>query len=517
VDDLPGFETVQGNKPLDGLPESEPAPRLKPINRKQLLLIPVDVERLVPLDHEVRAIWEFTGHLDLTAYYQAIHAVEGRAGCTAFDPRLLASIWIYAYSKGIGSAREISRLCDYDPAYQWLTGMEPINYHTLADFRSSHKDSLDQLFVQVLGIMSAEGLITLERIMHDGTKIKALAGNNSFRREERIREHLKAAQEQMQQSPDDSDSGVSCKEEASLRAERARERAVREKKERMEHALLELEKIGKTKSRGETKEARVSMTDPDARIMKQSDGGYAPSYNLQLSTDATAGVIIGVGMSQRPEDVNELMPAIARIEENLGEIPQQVVADGGYTHWQNIVAMDAAGIDFIGSLMDRNRVAGQCAQRGVGDAFRPEHFVYDEQNDTYTCPEEKTLRHNGQEKRIGQMHHVYRARKKDCTLCPHRGQCCPGKANRRSVVRSVPDPAVVFFMEKMKTEEAKEIYKQRSAIAEFPHAWIKEKLCLRQFHLRGLVKVGMEALWTCLTYNIQQWIRLCWRPKLAKA
>lgn len=506
--DLPGFEAVQGNKPLDGLPEREPAPRLKPINRKQLLLRPVDVERLVPEDHEVRAIWEFTGHLDLTAYYQTIHAVEGRAGCTAFDPRLLVSIWIYAYSKGINSAREISRLCEYDPAYQWLTGMEPINYHTLADFRSSHKDSLDQLFVQVLGIMSAEGLITLERVMHDGTKVKAPAGNNSFRREEKIREHLKAAEELVGQAPD---------EEASPRAAKARERAAQEKKERMEHALLELEKIRKTKSPGKKKEVRASMTDPDARIMKQSDGGYAPSYNLQLSTDATAGVIIGVGMSQRPEDVNELMPAIERIEENFGKIPQQVVADGGYTHWENIVAMDAAGIDFIGSLMDRNRVVGQCAQRGVGNAFRPEHFVYDEQNDTYTCPEEKTRRHNGQETLIGRTRHIYRARKKDCGLCPHKGQCCPGKANRRSVVRRVLDPAVVFFVEKMKTEKAKVIYKQRSAIAEFPHAWIKEKLCLRQFHLRGLLKVGMEALWACLTYNIQQWIRLCWRPTLVKA
>ena len=193
------------------MPGSEHATRLKMINRKQLLLRPIDVERLVPDDHEVRAIWEFTGHLDLTLYYQTIQAVEGRAGCTAFDPRLLVAIWIYAYSKGIGSAREISRLCDYDPAYQWLTGMEPINYHTLADFRSSHKHSLDQLFVQVLGIMSAEGLITLERIMHDGTKVKALAGNNSFRREERIREHLKAAEEQVRQSPD---------EEASLRAQK---------------------------------------------------------------------------------------------------------------------------------------------------------------------------------------------------------------------------------------------------------------------------------------------------------
>src|SRR5208283_3670781 len=141
--------------------------------------------------------------------------------------------------------------------YQWLTGMEPISYHTLADFRSSHKDPLDQLFVQVLGIMSAEGLITLKRVMHDGTKIKALAGNNSFRREERIREHLRVAEELVRLTPD---------EEARPRAEKARQRAAQEKKERMEHALLELEKIRKTKSRGEKKEARVSTTDPDARI-----------------------------------------------------------------------------------------------------------------------------------------------------------------------------------------------------------------------------------------------------------
>ena len=518
MDELPGFlpgcyaiATVQESKPQDALPESEPAPRLKTINRKQLLLRPVDVERLVPDDHEVRAIWEFTGHLDLTAYYQTIHAVEGRAGCTAFDPRLLVAIWIYALSKGVGSAREISRLCDYDPAYQWLTGMEPINYHTLADFRSSHKESLDRLFVEVLGIMSAEGLITLERVMHDGTKVKALAGDNSFRREERIWEHLKAAEEQVRQAPDDSEA------EVSPRVEKARERAVQEKKERMEHALLELEKISKTKPRGEKKEARVSMTDPDARIMKQSDGGYAPSYNLQLSTDATAGVIIGVGVSQRPEDVNELMPAIERIEENLGTTPQQVVADGGYTTWENIVALDASSIDFIGSLTDRPQSAGRFEQRGVEEAFRPERFVYDGQTDTYTCPAGKTLRHHAEGKRTGYTNHRYRPRKQDCVSCPHKEKCCPGKAERRSVIRRVDGPAVVSFLEKMKTEEAKAIYKQRAHIAEFPHAWIKEKIGLRQFHLRGLLKVGMEALWTCLTYNIQQWIRLVWRPRLAKA
>jgi len=508
MDELPGFETVKGSRPGE-LPESEPAPRLKTINRKQLLLRPIDVERLVPLDHEVRAIWEFTGHLDLTAYYETIHAVEGKAGCTAFDPRLLLCLWIYAYSKGTGSAREISRLCDYDPAYQWLTGMEPVNYHTLADFRSSHKEPLDRLFVEVLGIMSAEGLVTLERVMHDGTKVKALAGSNSFRREERIREHLRAAEEQVKTPPD---------EEASLRAQRARERAVKEKKERMEHALRELEKVRETKPGEEKKEARASMTDPDARIMKQWDGGRAPAYNIQISTDAAAAVIIGVGVSQRPDDTQELMPAVGRIEENLGEIPRHMVADGGYTSWENVVAMDASGIDFIGSITDRaTQTAGSFKQRGGDAAFRPEHFAYDEARDAYTCPEGKILRRNGRVRRAGRTNHMYRGRRKDCTSCPHREKCCPGKTTMRTVVRRVDDPAIVSFTEKMKTKEAKEIYKQRAAIAEFPHAWIKERIGLRQFRLRGLLKVGMEALWACLTYNIQQWIRLCWRPRLAKA
>jgi transposase len=515
MDELPGFDTVKGSMPLenaafceDGLPESGPQPRLKTINRKQLLLRPVDVERLVPEDHEVRAIWEFTGHLDLTPYYQRIHAVEGKAGCTAFDPRLLVSIWIYAYSKGVGSAREISRLVDYDPAYQWLTALEPINYHTLADFRSSHKDSLDRLFVEVLGIMSAEGLITLERVMHDGTKVKALAGKDSFRTEERIRQHLHAAEEQVKQHPD---------EEVSLRAEKARERAAQEKKERMHKALGELEKIRATKSDEEKREARVSMTDPDARIMKQSGGGYAPAYNMQLSTDAAAGVIIGVGMSQRSDDAKELMPAVARIKENVGKIPGQVVADGGYTNWENVVALNASGIDFIGSLTDRAYIADLFEQRGVEEAFRPEHFVYDEQSDTCTCPAGKTLWHKGQKKRTGQTKHTYNAHKGVCPSCPHKEQCCPGKLKTRSITRLVDGPAVASFREKMKTEEAKEIYRQRAHIAEFPNAWIKEKLGLRQFRLRGLVKVGLEALWVCLTYNIQQWIRLCWRPRLAKA
>jgi transposase len=273
-------------------------PRLKAINRHQLVLRPMDVEQLVAEDHEVRAIWELVERLDLSRYYDDIEVVEGEAGRSAIDPRLMISLWIYAYSKGISSAREVSRLCEYDPAYQWLTGMEPINYHTLSDFRVDHEDALDELFTEVLGLLSAEGLISLERVMPDGTKIKACASGDTFRREGRIRAHLEMARQQVEQRGD-----PRLAEEVSPGVAKARQRAAREKQQRLELALPELKKILSSKSGTESKQpARVSETDPEARIMKQSEGGYAPSYNVQISSDATQKVVVGVRVSQSSSD-----------------------------------------------------------------------------------------------------------------------------------------------------------------------------------------------------------------------
>jgi hypothetical protein len=97
---------------------------------------------------------------------------------------------VYAYSRRIGSAREIERRCEYDPAFQWLTGMAPVNYHTLADFRVEQGKELDQLFSDLLGVLSAERLITLEEVMQDGTKFQAQASGKTFRREKTLREHV---------------------------------------------------------------------------------------------------------------------------------------------------------------------------------------------------------------------------------------------------------------------------------------------------------------------------------------
>jgi transposase len=165
------------------------SPRLASIDRTQLLLRTIDVEGLIDEDHPARAIWELVGRLDLGLYHAEIASVEVRAGREHTDPQLLISVWLYAYSQGISSAREVARQCEFEPALGWLCGLRPVSHKTLSDFRSGHKSALDDLFVQVLGMLSAEGLITMERVTLDGTKVKANAGGNTFRRREKLGKH----------------------------------------------------------------------------------------------------------------------------------------------------------------------------------------------------------------------------------------------------------------------------------------------------------------------------------------
>ena len=492
------------------------AVRCKAVQRNQLLLRPVDVEKLVGEEHAVRAIWELVGKLDVEPFYADVGALEGEAGRPVWDPKVLISLWIYAYKDGVSSAREIARLCEYHPAYQWLTGMEVVNYHTLADFRIQHRQALDRLFIEVLGVLSHQGLITLKRVMHDGTKIKASAADKSFRRQATLESHLKEAQKQVEAM------GDPHSEQLSQGVAQARKRALREKQERLEQALQELEELKRTRAKeltkeeakGKKKELRASTTDPQARNMIQAKGAFGPAYNIQISTDAKAKVIIGVGVSQSSSDAGELAAAVARIETNLGEKPEQVVVDAAYATHPTIEGMADKGIDLIGPLREARKAPWDPLKRhGVSKEFYPEAFWYDASTDCYRGPGEKLLSFETEQRKPGWVSRRYRARLADCRSCRFQAQCCPDTKKGRSLVRMEKTAQLVAFEAKMQTEQAQLIYKERAGVAEFPNAWIKEKMGLRQFRLRGVVKVGVEALWVCLTYNICQWIRLCWKPQ----
>jgi transposase len=485
-----------------------PPPRVVSIDRRQILLRTVDVEKLIDEDHSARSIWELVGRLDLSLYNAQIESVEGHAGRDHTDPQLLISLWLYAYSRGVSSAREVARQCEFEPGSQWLCGLQPISHRTLSGFRSENKAALDDLFVQVLGMLSAEGLIMLERVTLDGTKIKANAGGNSFRRKEKLAAHLELAREQVRILNAESEQ----EEATAKRQAAARRRAARQRVSHLEAAIREVERLQKDKKH-DRKEfvARASSTDAEAHVMRNGEGGTVPSYNVQTLTDTKHGLVVNVEATTDAIDYRQLKPALERCQTTLGKVPKQLVADGDYTNHASVQAAADCGVDFYGSWQNSWRPVERDAQ-GRSSGFLASDFPYDVERDCFTCPAGKILtRRTRMNRGNGVLTHLYHAGKMACVNCPLRSQCAPPDAQpawRRSITRIEESAATTAFKNKMATADAQQIYRQRSQIAEFPHAWIKERCGLRQFRCRGRLKATMEATWACLSYNLTRWFSI---------
>jgi transposase len=498
--------------------------RCKPIDREQMTWAAIDVDQLVPPDHFVRALWALVGKMDLSLFWANSKAVEGMAGCSPYDSRLLICLWVLAYSEGVSSAHEVERRCEYHPAYRWLTGLGTISHRTMSGFRVEYQAALDDLFTQVLALLQNEGLIQLEQVTQDGTKVKAAASRSSLHRQATLARHLEEARARVQAMGDPQQDGGM---ELSRRQQAAQARAAREQVARMEAAMEEIKKVqaeAATDPKKDVAECRVSESEPEARKMKHADDAFAPSYNLQLETDATAGALVGMQVVQACNDKHQLEPGLQEVERRMGELPQQAVVDKGYGNRETVLKADEMGVDLYagGNLEDGGNAAAaerNCKKRGVAPEFYPQQFVYDAASDLYRCPAGQPLPHRGvKQDRVGVERHQYRADPATCRACPHRAQCCPGKSTLgRRIVRTQNVPVVAAFVEKMKTGEAQAIYRQRGQTAEFPNLWIKDKLGLRRFRVRGLVKVRCEALWACLTYNLQLFARKLWKPRLAAA
>ena len=264
-------------------------PRFATANRAQIELQPCDLEALLPLGHAARLVWRFVEGLDLSQFYATIRAYEGGAGRTPIDPKILVALWLYATIDGVGSAREVDRLCYRHDAYRWLRGGVSVNHHTLADFRVAHQAALDDLLTQSIATLRHGGIVTLARVAQDGTRVRGSAGAGSFRREGTLQACLTDARKQVERTAKQADAAVNTRTAA------AQQRAAAERLARVEEALAQLPAVAAIKAKQGQKatgEPRVSTTDPDARVMKMADGGFRPAYNVHLATDVDSRVIL---------------------------------------------------------------------------------------------------------------------------------------------------------------------------------------------------------------------------------
>lgn len=325
----------------------EEAVRLREPNRKQLILKPEELDSLIGPEHSARAIWRVLEGMDLSRFYEPIKAREGSAGRDATDPRMLLALWLYALSEGVNSAREIERLCEAHAAYRWICGGVSVNYHTLSDFRTGSGVALDELMSQVLAVLMHKRLVKLYRVAQDGTRVRASAGAASFRRKPTLERCLKQARAHLAalaRDPEHPDSMPSA------RAEAACKRTAREHAQRVEQALGELERLSAAKAQAKNHpqrkgEVRVSTTDPEARVMKLGDGGFAPAYNLQFATDTESRIIVGVRATNSGSDSQQLEPMQEEIERRTAATPGQHLADGGYMNFVAVQRSAARGIE----------------------------------------------------------------------------------------------------------------------------------------------------------------------------
>ena len=301
--------------------------RLRHAVRNQIEFQECSLDELLPEEHEARMVWEYVCGLDLSELRQRIQAVAGGPGQAPADPRILLALWLYATLRGVGSARELNRLCTQHVAYRWICGGVSMNYHTVSDFRTQHVELLDRLLTESVASLLAEGLVTLDRVAQDGMKVRASAGAASFRRQATLEEALAEAEEQVTRLKQETQADPAA---SKTRQQAARQRAAEDRAERIQAALEQLPKIAESKKAKDRPNARASTTDAEARVMKMADGGYRPAFNVQLATATDAQIITGVDVTNSGGDQGQLAPMVEQHQQRYEEKPQEMLVDGGF-------------------------------------------------------------------------------------------------------------------------------------------------------------------------------------------
>ena len=428
--------------PVEPTPPPKPKPRLRCGDRQQLLPA-MPLENLLDQDHQARLVWEFSQGVDLAPLYDNIRSVEGGPGHPALDPGIGFALWLYATLEGVGSARALVWLCQHHNAFRWLVGGVSVNYHTLSAFRSDHTEFLDSVLTHSVALRRQQDLVDLNRVAHDGMRVRACAGAASFHRQATLEEHLKEAQEQVRRLKEELHEGDSAA--PSRRQAAARERAARERAERLQQALARLPELQAKKKASEKDKARASSTDPEATVMKMGDGGFRPAFNVQYETACSGQVIVGVEVLTSGSDMGQVTPMLEPVHQRFDVYPEEALVDGGFAAHDDIEKAQAEPI--------------------AATVYAPVPEPKDAKRDRY--------------------------------------EPLPGDS-----------AAIAAWRQRMKTAEAKEIYKQRAATAECVNAQARNRGLVRLL-VRGVQKVKAVALWYAIAHNVHRALSL--RAKLSVA
>ena len=504
---------------------------IKSDNRKQNLLLPPSLDELVPENHMVRVVDAVIDRLDIS---DILSTYRG-GGNSAFNPKMMLKVLVFAYLSNVYSSRRIEELLKRDIYFMWLAGMKRPDFRTINYYRGKRlKVGFDTVFTQVVRLLHEEGFVSLKVQYIDGTKIESVANKYTFvwrgsveKYDARLKAKTEALLRQIEQNHaiENQENPVPeelTAEEVTKRVERIKEKVDADnlgKEERKALKQIETDSVprmNRYREQLETMGSRnsYSKTDPDATFMRMKEdamlnGQLKPGYNVQISTENQ--FITNFGIYQRPTDTLTMISYLESFKARYGMQSEEIVADSGYGSEENYEYMFSNGMT---PYVKYNMFHVEQRRGYRNNPFRVSNLFYNPDDDFYVCPMGQKLNFIRQEKRYTasgyqQTVSVYRASR--CEGCPLRGQCHKSKRDRQIEVNHTLDDYKARARELLTSEQGLKHRSNRPIEPEAVFGQIKECGRFRRLRLKGLtgakIDFGLKALAHNLRKLAQAWAK----------
>lgn len=500
---------------------------IKSDNRKQNLLLPPSLDELVPENHMVRVVDAVIDRLDIS---DILSTYRG-GGNSAFNPKMMLKVLIFAYLSNVYSSRRIEELLRRDIYFMWLAGMKRPDFRTINYYRGKRlKEGFDAVFTQVVRLLHEEGFVSLKVQYIDGTKIESVANKYTFvwrgsveKYDARLKAKTEALLRQIEQNHavENQENPVSeelTAEDVAKRVERIKEKVDADNLSKEDRkALKQIEtdavpRMNRYKEQLETMGSRnsYSKTDPDATFMRMKEdamlnGQLKPGYNVQISTENQ--FITNFGIYQRPTDTLTMISYLESFKTRYGMQSEEIVADSGYGSEENYEYMFSNGMT---SYVKYNMFHVEQRRGYRNNPFRVSNLFYNPDDDFYVCPMGQKMKFVRQERRYTasgyqQTVSVYRASR--CEGCPLRGQCHKSKRDRQIEVNHTLDDYKARARELLTSEQGLKHRSRRPVEPEAVFGQIKECGRFRRLRLKGLTGAKIDFGLKALAHNMRKLAR----------
>jgi len=502
-----------------------------PLPRDQILLFRETLGDRIPENHSARLLAEILDELDWSAWERHYVLVAGQP---PIHPKIMAGVILYGLSHGIRSSRRLEWACRHAIDFMWMTEGRCVDHSTFCDFRTKFKRELKDLFRQIGRLAMRMGLMRLNQIALDGTRVRANSSPHATASAKTLEKRLSVLDEQIEKmltEADQADHGDKDLFGDSVSVDTLPPELgdLKRRQARLRQAFASAQSLDakrqKSKSGSKKRSAKVPVADPDSAIMPNKEGGYAPNFNPVATVDGECGLIVDADVLNAMTEGETVLPTVAHVRDSFGKKPEQFLADSAFATGSNLSALSEAGIEALMPVVSAQRSDTNPAERSDPTVPVPEAewsklprraqtgkldraaFVYDESSDCYHCPQGRQLafwqvKTKGRDNGTDSEYRVYQCG--SCEGCGLSSECLSGQSKRRTVSHDQYERFREAASARLKTERGKETYARRAHLAETPNAVIKQVLGLRQFLLRGLDKVRTEWLWACTAFNLRK-------------